>query len=505
MGQRIKPAPKQTSILSYWTLRYFAILCLGLAIITVAAVYWIRETARDSRLKTTGLLGQEISERVTSPSGEIAIPPDFEHLLKSRFVYFNLDKDELCLIITDNQGKLVFSKPKISDEDLKHKLTDDLAESRDSRFMAVTTPIMSGGEKKGQVALLQSKRSLTYSPNEIVLVVLLLLTLVLCGWITLYALSRKLSRPIRRVALSARQIAAGSYDVNLDIATPEREIQELIGSFKDMAFRLKQLEAWRALQLAGVTHELKTPVTSIKGLLLAVREGVVNREEAEEFLDIALKESERLEWMVADLLNYNALSSGSLEVKSSPLNVKLLVEEIVYQWGLLHEEEQVSVAIEPGGEELVALGDALRIQQIVVNLLNNALQASADERPLRIGIRLISHDRYMDILVRDNGGGIPAEEQPHIFEQFYRGQAKKRKVRGLGLGLTYSRLLARAQGGDLLLDGSTDAGSTFALKLRLEQPDWERKDWEQKDWEQKPEHVHSLEQTAATGRPIAGS
>ncbi|GJM68482.1 hypothetical protein HMSSN036_06980 [Paenibacillus macerans] len=148
MGQRIKPKPKQTSILSYWTLRYFAILCLGLAIITVAAVYWIRETARDSRLKTTGLLGQEISERVTSPNGEIVIPPDFEHLLKSRFVYFNLDKDELCLIITDDQGKLVFSKPKISDEDLKHKLTDDLAESRDSRFMAVTTPIMSGGEKR---------------------------------------------------------------------------------------------------------------------------------------------------------------------------------------------------------------------------------------------------------------------------------------------------------------------------------------------------------------------
>ncbi|RRJ66955.1 sensor histidine kinase [Paenibacillus oralis] len=494
MGQRIKPKPKQISILSYWTLRYFAILCLGLAIITVAAVYWIRETARDSRLKTTGLLGQEISERVTSPSGEIAIPPDFEHLLKSRFVYFNLDKDELCLIITDDQGKLVFSKPKISDKDLKYKLTDDLAESRDSRFMAVTTPIMSGGEKKGQVALLQSERSLTYSPNEIILVVLLLLTLILCGWITLYALSRKLSRPIRRVALSARQIAAGSYDVNLDIATPEREIQELIGSFKDMAVRLKQLEAWRALQLAGVTHELKTPVTSIKGLLLAVREGVVNREEAEEFLDIALKESERLEWMVADLLNYNALSSGSLEVKSSPINVKLLIEEIVYQWGLFHEEEQVSVTIEPGGEELVALGDALRIQQIVVNLLNNALQA-ADERPLRVEVRLIPYDRYLDILVRDNGGGIPAEEQPHIFEQFYRGQAKKRKVRGLGLGLTYSRLLARAQGGDLLLDSSTDAGSAFMLKLRRE-----HQDLEQKDWEQKPKRAHSLERAADTGR-----
>lgn len=454
--------------MSYWTLRYFAILCLGLAIIAIAAVYWIRETAMDNRLKTTGLLGQEISERVVSPTGELVIPPNFDQLLKSRFIYFNLNKDELCLIITDEQGKLVYSKPKINSTDVKRKLTDDLSRSRDDRFLAVTTPIMSGDEQKGQVSLLQSKRSLTYSPNEIILVVLLLLTLILCGWITLYSLSRKLSRPIRRVAQGARQIAAGSYEVNLDIATPERELQELIGSFKDMALRLKQLEEWRALQLAGVTHELKTPVTSIKGLLLAVREGVVNREEAEEFLDIALKESERMEVMVADLLNYNALSSGSLEVRRDPLDVKVLVEEIAYQWGLVHEDEQVSITVESAGQKLLAGGDAIRIQQIVVNLLNNALQAASAERPLRIHIRLVPHESHIDILVRDNGSGITSAEQPHIFEQFYRGETKKRKVRGLGLGLTYSRLLARAQGGDLTLAGSSDAGSTFLLKLQRE-------------------------------------
>lgn len=466
MDQRIKP--KAASLLSYWTLRYFAILCLGLAIIAVAAVYWIQDTARDNRLKTSGLLVQEISERIASSDGELAIPGEFEPLLKSRFDYFNVDKDELCLIITDKKGHLVFSKPKISEYELKHKLTDDLARSRDNRFLAVTAPIMGESGQQGQVALLQSKRSLTYSPNEIVLVVLLLLTLILCGWITLYALSRKLSRPIRDVALSARQIAAGSYDVSLEIDAPEREVRELIGSFKDMALRLKQLEEWRALALAGVTHELKTPVTSIKGLLLAVREGVVNREEAEEFLEIALKESERMEWMVADLLHYNALSSGSVEVKNSPLQVKLLIEEIVYQWGLIHEGEQVSVTVAPGGEELIAGGDALRIQQIIVNLLNNALQAAVPERPLRIRIDLTAQEHDVDIRVQDNGSGIPAEEQPQVFEQFYRGEAKKRKVRGLGLGLTFSRLLARAQGGDLLLDGSSDAGSTFVLKLRRE-------------------------------------
>ncbi|MGV2794746.1 sensor histidine kinase, partial [Clostridium perfringens] len=155
-------------------------------------------------------------------------------------------------------------------------------------------------------------------------------------------------------------------------------LQDLIGSFKDMAHCLKQLEEWRALSLAGVSHELKTPVTSIKGLLMAVREGVVHPEEAEEFLDIALKESERMEVMVADLLNYNALSSGSLEVRHDSLDVKVLVEEIAYQWNLLHENEDIIITVEAPEEELLTAGDALRIQQIVVNLLNNALQAASD-------------------------------------------------------------------------------------------------------------------------------
>lgn len=452
--------------MSYWSLRYFAVLCLGLAIITVAAVYWIRETAMDNRLKTTGLLGQEISERVTSKDGRLLLPTDFEQLLRSRFEYFNVDKEELCLIITDEEGHLVFSRPEISEYELKHKLTKDLKRSRDSEYLAVTTPVMSGGEPRGQVTLLQSKRSLTYSAGEIVLVVVLLLVLVLCGWITLYTLSRKLTRPIRRVAQSARQIAAGSYEVDLDIRAPEREVQELIGSFKDMALRLKQLEEWRALALAGVTHELKTPVTSIKGLLHAVREEVVSQKEAEEFIDIALKESERMEWMVADLLHYNALTSGSLEVQRVPVAIPVLIEEIAYQWGLIHEGVGVTVTVEPTSEELVAGGDARRIQQIIVNLLNNAQQAAVVERPLQLHIELTARDQDLFIRVRDNGSGIPPEEQPHIFEQFYRGPTKQRNHRGLGLGLTFSRLLARAQGGDLQLEASSDIGSTFVLRLQ---------------------------------------
>jgi len=452
-------------MLSYWTFRYFIILCVGLAIIALCSVYWIMGTAMSNRLKTTGLLGQEIADRLVGSDGQVHVPEDFDALMSSRFDYFNIDKEDLCLIVTDAQGRLTFSRPVINEYELHEKLTDNLDVARDSRFIAVTTPILRGQEEIGKVILLQSKHSLTYSPKQFLFIASLLLTLILCGWLTLYLLSRKLARPIKQVAHSAQQIAKGHYDVNLDIHTKEREINELVGSFKDMAARLKHLEEWRTLSLAGVTHELKTPVTSIKGLLMAVKDGVVRQDEAEEFMDIALKETSRLERMVEDLLHYNAFSSGSLEVRKDELNLQVLMSEIMYQWKLAHEIEIVSLNLDGPNEALLVVGDALRIQQIMDNLLNNALQAANAGQALHIDIRLIAGNERVDVHVIDNGSGILPEEQPYIFERFYRGEHKKRAVRGLGLGLTYSCLLARAQHGELRLEESNGSGSTFVLEL----------------------------------------
>lgn len=456
---------RQTSILSYWTIRYFLILCVSLGIIATCAVYWIMDTALNSRLKTAGLLGQEVAERVVAEDGKLKLPPYFDKLLDSRLMFFNIDEFDLCFIITDARGHVVYSRPPLSDEEIRKKLSDDLTRARDSRFIAVSTPIMNGDQQQGQVTLLQSKMSLYYSQNEIVLVAVLLLTLALGGWLTLYLLSRKLSRPITRVAESARQIAAGHYDFKPDVQAREREINDLMESFGHMAARLKHLEEWRALSLAGVTHELKTPVTSIKGLLLAVREGVVVQEEADEFMDIALKETSRLERMVADLLNYNAFSSGTLEVRKDVLDLKALIQEIIYQWGIAHEDAGLDIQFQCIEESMFIVGDALRIQQIMVNLLNNGLQAAHPDRALQLKIRLAVTNGSAAIEVEDNGSGIPELEQPYIFERFFRGERKKRTTRGLGLGLTYSRLLAHAQGGELKLGRSSGQGSVFALQL----------------------------------------
>ncbi|WP_458122067.1 HAMP domain-containing sensor histidine kinase [Paenibacillus sp. Z6-24] len=463
MAKRVKRA-RSTSLLSYWTIRYFIILCIGFTIIAAAAIYWMRDATMESRLQTAGLLGQEVADRVTSPGGQLTIPPKLDYIVKNRLFFFNID-EYICLMITDQKGDLKFSRPAMTEQQMRDKLTDDLSQPRDDRYVAITTPIDSDNKQLGKVIILQSKKALTYSPQEMMVSILLLTILILTGWLTLYLLSRKLARPLGSVADAAQQIRLGNYDVQLNIHPPEREIQQLVSSFEDMARRLKHLEEWRALSLAGVTHELKTPVTSIKGLVMAVRDEVVVHEEAREFLDIALKESDRMERMVADLLDYNAFASGSVEVRRDELDLPVLIAEVIYQWNLLHDSSIVQVISELPDSSLYTVGDALRIQQILVNLLNNSLQAVTPGQTLMLHIVMYAEQQHIHLEVTDNGTGVAPEEQDYIFERFYRGERKKRAVRGLGLGLTYSQLLARAQGGELLLKGSSPSGTTFVLQM----------------------------------------
>ncbi|OWA37211.1 two-component sensor histidine kinase [Saccharibacillus sp. O16] len=454
---------RATSILTYWTLRYFLILFVALSIVVGVALYGIRETAMDNRSRTAAMLGQEVADRVKTADGKLSIPGNLNEILDERMELFNMNLD-VCLLIADDKGKAVFVRPEMSEQQIREKLNPP-PRSTEPEYQLVDTPIIDKGKEIGGVYISQYRKTPAYTSNELVTFGLLLAALALSGWFTIYLLSRKLSRPIRKVAQSARQIRNGRYDVDLQIQTGERELGELVDSFRSMAGRLHQLEEWRELSLAGVTHELKTPVTSIKGLVMAVREEVVTGDEAKEFLDIALQESGRMERMVADLLDYNAFSSGNVSVRRDRIDLKLLVSEIVYQWKLPHEQDSLEINYDFPEEMIYTTGDALRIQQIVVNLLNNGLQAAHPERPLRLEIAIRESIGRIRVEITDNGTGIREQDLDHVFDRFYRSEEKKRLTRGLGLGLTYSRLMARAQGGELWLRSSGPSGTTFSLEL----------------------------------------
>ena len=321
---------------------------------------------------------------------------------------------------------------------------------------AVKSPLTIDDSQVGWVVVMQNSADLTNVDQEYRLLIILLVGLGLLGWIVIYFLTKKILKPIQDVARAAAKVREGDYNITLDTEPRELEINELVTSFKEMTNRLTQLEQMRAELLAGVTHDLKTPVTSISGLVQAVRDGIVTGDERQEFLDITLKEIQRLQTMIADLLDFNSLAAGAFTIRTVNCNMNKLVQEIGRQWQVT-QNDLVHLNVEIPDHTIHKMTDPLRLQQIMINLLNNSYQAISREG----SISIILSDESIDII--DSGSGIPEAEQAYVFERFFRGEKKKLKVRGLGLGLPFSKMLARALGANLILKESSQHGTTFSI------------------------------------------
>lgn len=427
------------------------------------SVWWIKETTLENRLKLMEYMAVETADRVEQSNNF----GGFDRRMEDRTRFFEMENQPL-LFITDMEGNVLNTGPMhggggprhisknvpaeviASDGSIK-KLTENGTD-----IYAVKAPITIEDIQAGWVVVMQNAGELTNIDQEYRLLFILLLGLGLLGWVVIYLLTKRILKPIQNVARAAAQVREGDYDIKLDSNQKELEIYELVTSFKEMTSRLTQLEQMRAELLAGVTHDLKTPVTSISGLVQAVRDGVVNGEERQEFLDITLKEIQRLQTMISDLLEFNSLAAGAFTIRTENCDMNKLVEDIGRQWQVT-QNDPVDLKVITPGHTVRAMTDPLRLQQILINLLNNSYQAIGHGGKISL---ILSEGR---IDVRDTGSGIPEEEQALVFERFFRGEKKKLKVRGLGLGLPFSKMLARSLGADLILKESSQQGTTFSI------------------------------------------
>ncbi|WP_203362862.1 HAMP domain-containing sensor histidine kinase [Bacillus sp. REN10] len=464
------------SLLKYWTTRYVATLVLGLIVVTVLSVAWIQHTILENRLEVSEFIAEELANRIAGSQQPNHSPSIDKNMLKNRDKFLQSERPP-AIYITDANGQVLSTNqsdgPYSLDQfplSLLEKDSDVLkypTGTDEARIWMIKKPIDVEDIVFGWVIMLQPENELGNVTDEYRLLAILIISLGLFGWAAIYILSRRLSKPISQVAKAAKQIQEGNYNVQLPEHTKEQEVYDLVHSFKEMAQKLQQLEALRAELLAGVTHELKTPVTSISGLLQAVKDGVVTGEEAEEFLHVSLKETAKMQKMINDLLEFNSFTANALPVSLEEHHVNELMTEIVHQWKMGQDLERIHVDLAPLTSDRIIETDPVRLQQIITNLLNNAKHAVEEEG--QITIQLTAKNHVLSIEVTDNGSGIPAAEQELVFERFYRGDNKKYKVRGLGLGLPFSKLLANALDGNLILKESSSLGTTFLVQLPLNQ------------------------------------
>ncbi|MCA1023554.1 sensor histidine kinase [Halobacillus litoralis] len=464
-----KPEKRKT-IFHYWSRRYLATLLIGLILIAAGSVWWIKKTTVDHRLNLMHIVGQEMADRIVTTNGRILSGPLFEEILRNRAGELDVSETPAALIVTD-QGEILVTNQRggqirnagdYVDESLYQKTESVVSLDRNQRAYVISEPIESGEETLGYVVLVNDKETLSRLNQEYGLLALLLGGVGLLGWGVIYYLTRQLSKPLKETARAARMVSEGSYDIQMSSPPKEKELAELMDSFTDMAAKLKQLEEMRTELLAGVTHDLKTPVTSMSGLIQAVKDDIVEGSEAKEYLDLSLKEMERLQVMIQDLLSFNTYAAGALPMYKKHQMLRPILTHFQKQWQ--SDPDHIQLDVHFPEEEVALPVDDHRLKQILFNLVQNAGQAVQEGKVM---IDVTQDASHLIMNISDNGPGIPEEEQPLIFERFYRGKNKKLKQRGLGLGLPLSRMLAEAHGGKLELTRSSENGTIFTLKLPL--------------------------------------
>jgi signal transduction histidine kinase len=274
------------------------------------------------------------------------------------------------------------------------------------------------------------------------------------------AMANSLYLPIRRLRGAAEGMSRGDYAQRVAVGGP-RELAELATSFNRMASEVQRSRQVLRDFVADVSHELKTPLTAIRGFTQAMGDGTVADDEGRRrALGVVDAEARRLQGLVAQLLDLSRIEAGQVTMASGVVPVGELVERCREIFALRAGERgvQVATAVAPA---LAVTGDADRLEQLLNNLLDNAIGHTPPGGCVEVSARL--KGEMVEVAVGDTGPGIPAEELPRVFERFYTGRAGKGG--GIGLGLAISRQIARAHGGDIVAHSATGAGSVFVVTL----------------------------------------
>jgi two-component system phosphate regulon sensor histidine kinase PhoR len=228
---------------------------------------------------------------------------------------------------------------------------------------------------------------------------------------------------------------------------------------------LKRLEQMRKDFVANVSHELKTPITSIKGFSETLLDGALkDQQTAEYFLSIILKESDRLQTLIQDLLDLSKIEQQGYQLSIQTCDVKEILEDIkiILQNKSKEKEVEVSVSLPEG--LLLIEGDLYRLKQIFINLISNALTYTPKGGSVNVKVK--KHDQFVQVIVSDTGIGMKKEEIPRIFERFYRvDRARSRNSGGTGLGLAIVKHLVEAHKGQISVSSKIGEGTTFTVKL----------------------------------------
>ena len=451
----MKKRHKGLSIKARVTLWYtfFMILVFG-----ITAVYLVSSSQRMS--------GRQMRERLVDTVTDA--------VSQVRFRYGELDAEELdfykngvSVFLYDTQGRLLAPKVTrgIQVDSLLEDQTIKTASSGRERWMIYD--VYSEGEDagfwvRGMISMTEYGQALGNLPILFGSALPLLAVLAALGG---FRITRRAFRPVTQMAETARAIGTGS-DLSQRIETDGRgdELNQLGDTMNEMLARLQaSFEAERQFS-SDVSHELRTPIAVIRSQCEFALSGQAGEEEKREAFEAVLKQSERMNSIVSQLLLLRRAENGKFVPEREPVELNVLCETVCEELEAMAAERQVKLAWNT--EELQITGDETLLIRMVNNLVSNAIRYNRPGGSAEVSLR--KRGKYAVLTVRDTGIGIRREDLGQIFNRFYRAD-RSRSSEGTGLGLSMAAWIARVHGGSIRAESVYGEGSVFTAELPIEE------------------------------------
>ncbi len=279
-----------------------------------------------------------------------------------------------------------------------------------------------------------------------------------------YFLSTAITDRIFGLQRAARQLAEGDLDTRVMVSGRD-EVASLSEDFNRMAQQLQQATNQRADLIAWVSHDLQTPLTSIQAILEALADGIIeDTEEQKRYLQTAQREVQSLSVLIDDLFQLTKLDAGGLKLEISPNSLSDLISDTLESFSQLAQmrEIELSGSVEKGIDSVNM--DAKQIGRVLNNLVSNALRYTPAGKSVEISAARLGNK--VEVRVKDTGDGISADDLPHLFESFYRGEkSRNRATGGAGLGLAIARGIILAHNGEIWAESEPGKGTAFIFQI----------------------------------------
>jgi len=335
------------------------------------------------------------------------------------------------------------------------------SDNLDTHVIFVGVPLKNSGNIEGAILLFAPIDEINANIARINMIIWLsALAAVMLSGIVIYFISLRISSPLKRMEEKARRIAEGEQVTNLAIDSGD-ELEKMAQAFNYMKNKISAAESMRREFIASVSHDLKTPLTTINGFVQGMLDGLVKAEDTPKYLKIIQEETQRLLRLTGDILELAKLQSGGSSLSRKYIQVKELIERVMDSTGAKSNDKDIQIQVVCPAE-IEVYADEDRFKQILVNLLDNAIKFTPRQGEIHITVE--EDQKIVTLRIQDNGQGIAPEDLPYVLEKFYRGdKSRQESTGGTGLGLNIVKTLVESHGGKVEVKSQWGQGTEINL------------------------------------------